>query len=139
MFDIGWQELFIIGLVTIIVIGPKELPKVLRTVTLWVRKIRGMARDFQESIEELAREAELDEMKRELEATAGLDIEKELEHTIDPGGKVGDAVREMDKAVEAEPATTAGTQSEADRDPKPTTAAASPENKPASSGSSKTS
>ena len=102
MFDIGWQELFIIGLITIVVIGPKELPRVLRTVTLWVRKIRGMARDFHEGLEELAREADLEDMKRELESSADLDLEDDLERTIDPGGEVAGAVREIGEAVEPE-------------------------------------
>jgi len=100
MFDIGWQELFIVGLVTIVVVGPKELPRVLRTVTLSIRKIRGMARDFQDGLEELAREAELDEMKKELEASANLDLEAELERSIDPSGEVGQSIRELEEAVD---------------------------------------
>ena len=64
MPDIGWQELFLIALVTILVVGPKEIPRVLRTVSLWVRKIRSMARDFQSGIDDLAREADLDEVSR---------------------------------------------------------------------------
>jgi sec-independent protein translocase protein TatB len=100
MFDIGWQELFIIGLITIVVIGPKELPRVLRTVTLWVRKIRGMAREFQDGLEELAREADVEEMRREIEASANVDLERELEGTIDPGGQIGDSVRELGETIE---------------------------------------
>lgn len=110
MFDIGWQELFIVGLVTIIVVGPKELPRVLRTVTLWIRKIRGMARDFQDGLEELAREADLDDMKRELEVSTDFDLEAEVERTIDPGGDVEAAVRELGDAVDegSGPDATAG-------------------------------
>src|SRR3546814_1831731 len=76
MFDIGWQELFVIAVVTVIVIGPKELPRVLRSVSPWVRKIKDMARDFQDGIQELAREAELDDIRKEIEA-GKFEIDKE--------------------------------------------------------------
>ena len=66
MPDIGWQELFLIALVTILVVGPKEIPRVLRTVSLWAQKIRGMAREFQSGIDDLAREADLDDFRKEL-------------------------------------------------------------------------
>ena len=99
MFDIGWQELFVIGVVAIVVVGPKELPRVLRAVTLGVRKIRGMASEFQSSIDELAREAELHDIRRDLERTADMDIQKELEQTIDPTGEVGKSVREIESSV----------------------------------------
>ena len=95
MFDIGWQELFLIGLVTILVVGPKEIPRVLRTVVAAVRKVRGLANDFQLSINELARETELDEIRRDLENNAKLDLERELEGSIDPTGGMSESVREL--------------------------------------------
>ena len=95
MFDIGWQELFLIGLVTILVVGPKEIPRVLRTVVAAVRKVRGLANDFQRSIDELARETELDEIRRDLEKNAKLDLERELEGSIDPTGGMSESVREL--------------------------------------------
>ena len=48
MFDIGWQELFIVGVLVVIVVGPKDLPKTLRAVMGWVRKARMLAREFQD-------------------------------------------------------------------------------------------
>ena len=95
MFDIGWQELFLIGLVTILVVGPKEIPRVLRTVVAAVRKVRGLANDFQRGIDELARETELDEISRDLEKSATLDLERELEETIDPTGEMSETVKEL--------------------------------------------
>ncbi len=65
MFDIGWQELFVMAVLAIIVIGPKDLPRAIRTLTLWIRKARGMARDLQEGVDEMAREAELDDIKEQ--------------------------------------------------------------------------
>ncbi len=95
MFDIGWQELFLIGLITILVVGPREIPRVLRTVVAAVRKVRGLANDFQRGIDELARETELDEIRRDIEKGATLDLESELEETIDPKGEMSEAVEEL--------------------------------------------
>jgi len=95
MFDIGWQELFLIGLVTILVVGPKEIPRVLRTVVAAVRKVRGLANDFQRGMDELARETELDEIRRDLEKSATLDLEREFEETIDPTGEMSETVKEL--------------------------------------------
>lgn len=103
MFDIGWPELFIVALVTIIVVGPKELPRVLRTVTLWIRKMRTMAREFQDGIDDLAREAELDDLRKQVEQSADLDVEDELEKMIDPTGEASGAVREIGASLEEEP------------------------------------
>ena len=95
MFDIGWQELFLIGLITILVVGPREIPRVLRTVVASVRKVRGLANDFQRGIDELARETELDEIRKDLEKSATLDLERQLEETIDPEGEMSVAVKEL--------------------------------------------
>ncbi|TVQ55877.1 MAG: twin-arginine translocase subunit TatB [Rhodobacteraceae bacterium] len=69
MFDIGWSELMVIGSLALIVVGPKELPRLLRTVGQYVAQARGMAREFQRSMEDAAREVDLSEMK-ELRETA---------------------------------------------------------------------
>jgi sec-independent protein translocase protein TatB len=90
MFDIGWQELFIVAVLAIIVIGPKDLPRAMRTVGSIVRKARGMASEFQSSLEDMAREADLDEARKELDAVSGMDIRRELEETIDPTGEFAD-------------------------------------------------
>jgi sec-independent protein translocase protein TatB len=67
MFDIGWSELAVIAVVALVVIGPKDLPKVLRTAGYWMRKVRSIASEFQSSIEQMAREAELDELRKQVE------------------------------------------------------------------------
>lgn len=63
MFDIGWSELLVIGIVALVVIGPKELPRVLRTVGQGVAKLRRMAGEFQGQFNEALREAELSDLK----------------------------------------------------------------------------
>lgn len=68
MFDIGWSELLLVAVLAIIFVGPKDLPKMMRTAGQYVAKARAMAREFQNSFDELAREAELDELRREVSA-----------------------------------------------------------------------
>ena len=64
MFDIGYSELLMIAVVALVVIGPKDLPNVMRTVGKWVGKARGMARHFRSGIDTMKREAELEEMEK---------------------------------------------------------------------------
>ncbi len=92
MFDIGGLELLVIAVVALVVIGPKELPGTLRTIAFWVRKARSMAREFQSGFEELTREAELDELRREVNAAIEKDpfeeaahgVRETVEHSIGP-------------------------------------------------------
>lgn len=63
MFDIGWSELMVVGALALIVVGPKDLPKMLRTFGKYTAQARGMAREFQRSMEDAAREADLSDLK----------------------------------------------------------------------------
>jgi sec-independent protein translocase protein TatB len=67
MFDIGWGELVVIGIVALIAIGPKELPTVLRTLGQFMGKIRRMAAEFQGQFQEAMREAEMADLKKHAE------------------------------------------------------------------------
>ena len=67
MFDIGWGELVVIGIVALIAIGPKELPGVLRSLGQWMAKIRRMAADFQGQFQEAMREAEMADLKQQVD------------------------------------------------------------------------
>jgi sec-independent protein translocase protein TatB len=64
MFDIAPTEFLIVAVVALVVIGPKELPRVMRTVGHWVGRARGMARHFRSGIDTMMREAELEEMEK---------------------------------------------------------------------------
>ena len=69
MFDsIGLQELAVIGIIALIVVGPKELPVLMRKAGQWTARLRGMAADFRANFDEMARQAELDELRKEVEA-----------------------------------------------------------------------
>ena len=63
MFDIGWAELLVIGCIALIVVGPRDLPKLLRSFGQYVAQMRGMAREFQRSMEDAAREADISQVK----------------------------------------------------------------------------
>ena len=70
MFDISWTEFLLIGIVALVVIGPKELPGVMRTLGQWTRKIRSMAADFQNQFQEAMREAEMADLKKQVDDMA---------------------------------------------------------------------
>jgi sec-independent protein translocase protein TatB len=92
MFDIGWQELFIVAVLTLIVVGPKDLPRVLRMVMGLIRKGRAMAGEFQSGIDDMVREADLDDLKKNLEKAGDFDIDKEIKDQLDPDGDVSSGI-----------------------------------------------
>jgi sec-independent protein translocase protein TatB len=91
MLDIGWGELIVIGIVALIAIGPKELPAALRTLGQWTTKIRRMASEFQNQFHEAMREAEMADLKKQVDSlTSGFD-------------PIETARREIESAVEDKP------------------------------------
>src|SRR5215831_17200168 len=82
----GFQEILLLGIIALVVVGPKDLPLLLRKLGKWTAKLRGMAQEFRTGFDELARQAELDELKREVEAlrrTATFsDIRQELQKPV---------------------------------------------------------
>jgi len=102
MFDLGWGKIVIIAVIALVVIGPKELPAVLRTVGQWMGKIRRMAAEFQSQFQEAMREAEMADLKKSIDtitdATRGIG---------DPLGTVTKNIESAfaDKPAAAAPAT----------------------------------
>jgi sec-independent protein translocase protein TatB len=88
MFDFSWSELLVIALVALVVIGPKDLPRVLRTAGKWAGKARTVANEFRSSIDQMIRESELEEMRKEVEKVATTDIGHEIEKSVDPKGEL---------------------------------------------------
>lgn len=66
--SLGFNEILILGVLALVVIGPKDLPLMLRKLGRWTAKLRGMAQEFRTGFDELARQAELDELKKEVDA-----------------------------------------------------------------------
>ena len=83
MFDIGWSELLVIAVVAIIVIGPKDLPRVMRTVGHYAGKLRRAAADFQRQFEEAMRESEIDEVRKAIESVRENTPSADLKAPID--------------------------------------------------------
>lgn len=66
MFDIAWSELLVIGVVALVVVGPKDLPKLMRTAGQWAGRARAMADQFRRSFDDMARQSELEELRQEM-------------------------------------------------------------------------
>jgi sec-independent protein translocase protein TatB len=97
MFDIGWSELLLIGVVALIAIGPKELPGALRTLGQWMSKVRRMASEFQNQFHEAMREAELADLKKEVDEMAS---KAQSYAHFDP---IDDIRRDIEKAASPPP------------------------------------
>ena len=113
MFDISWTEFLLIGVVALIFIGPKELPAVLRTLGQWTRRIRSMAADFQNQFQEAMREAEMADLKKQVDDIAhdikSYDPLKDVRADVEAAGK--DIQSSLEKPAESA-AETATAQSE---------------------------
>jgi sec-independent protein translocase protein TatB len=83
-FDIGWSEFMVIGVVALIVIGPKDLPAALRVAGYWVRKARTLSREFHSSVEQMMREVELHEVQQELRKATDINLDHEFNKIMDP-------------------------------------------------------
>lgn len=113
MFDIAWSELLIIAVVALVVVGPKDLPKVLRVAGQWMGKVRRMAGEFQAQVNEAIREAELDDVKKSVEDLKAYNpatiIRNEIENATAPltaaGKGVEDELASIKQGIEAQPAT----------------------------------
>jgi sec-independent protein translocase protein TatB len=107
LLDFGWSELMLIGIIALVVIGPKDLPKALRVAGFWVRKARTLSREFQSSVEQMVREAELDEMRQELKKATEIDLDKEFRQAVDPTGSLAESLKPPELPNFAEPALAA--------------------------------
>ena len=98
MLDIGWQELFVVAAIALVVVGPKDLPRVLRTIMQVIRKARGMASEFQRGLDDVVREAELEDLRKQVESSADdFNIGKEIEDAMDLDDDLGDQFKDIEK------------------------------------------
>jgi sec-independent protein translocase protein TatB len=102
MFDFSMGEIVVIGAVALIVIGPKELPGVLRAVGHWTTKVRRMASEFQGQFQEAMREAEMADLKKEVDTLT--DTAKGFTSQFDDPLNVKEATKWESKAEETKPA-----------------------------------
>lgn len=111
MFDIGWPELLLIMVVALVVIGPKDLPAAIRTVTTILRKVRGMAAEFQSGLEDIAREAGVDDIKSSIDDVVTYDPKEALdslaeidggEFSLDDDGNPTEGNSILDPAIQSQ-------------------------------------
>jgi sec-independent protein translocase protein TatB len=104
MFDLSWSEILIIGIVLIVIVGPKDLPRVLRSFGKTMSKMRSMAGDFRKQFDEAIREAELDDLKSLADDARKLNPASEIRKALSPMEQAAKDVRSgIDKAMK--PAT----------------------------------
>ncbi|MEX0346489.1 MAG: Sec-independent protein translocase protein TatB [Rhizobiaceae bacterium] len=107
MFDIGWPELLIVAIVLIVVVGPKDLPRMLRTFGKTTNKLRAMAGDFRRQFDDALKEAELDDVKSIVEDARKLDPTADIRKELNPVKKMGEQIKSgLDEAIK--PGTKAG-------------------------------
>jgi len=127
MLDLGWSEILIIGVVALIVVGPKDLPKMLRTLGQYAGRAKSIARDFQRSMDDAARQADIEELH---EVKKGLDdmrdaqykMQRDMSQSFLDGPSKSAAKKSEAKPVEAKP--------EPAKSREPVAAAAEPAAKP---------
>jgi sec-independent protein translocase protein TatB len=98
MFGIDSSELLLIAIVALVVIGPKELPGLLRTWGKWMAQMRGMASEFRGHVDEMVRQSDLDEVKKQLTASSGLDLQS-LDPTKEIRSHIQEGMAEGEKAI----------------------------------------
>ncbi len=132
MFDLGWDEMAVIAVVALVVLGPKELPNALRTVTGFMRQARKLAGEFQNGVHQIIREAELEDAKKAIAELNKNSISDAIEKHVDAGGEIKSALQ-VAKDEPASPAAAdapalAATSAEAaiEAEPNPAVAAFAP-------------
>ena len=95
MLDIGWTEILVITVVALFIVGPKDIPKALRTVGIWLGKLKSLSREFQNTVDDAIRDSELDEVKKQIESAKN-DFTKGMTETIDSEGELTEMLRGVD-------------------------------------------
>jgi len=137
MFDLAWSEILIVGLIAVLVLGPKELPQAMRTFANALRKVRKLGAEFQGHFNEMLREAELDDVRKQVQKFSQTSLTDHVTNMIDPGGDVAKQVQsaltdpDQTKAQEQAAATpvapeVAAVEPPAETPPPETTAAPGP-------------
>jgi sec-independent protein translocase protein TatB len=95
MFDLSWGEMGIIAVVALVVLGPKELPNALRTMSMLMKNARKLAGEFQSGVNEIIREADLEDARKKLQEVQSLNktqIQSAIEKAVDPTGEMKSAL-----------------------------------------------
>lgn len=93
MFDIGWPELLVVAIVLIIVVGPKDLPAMLRAFGRTTTKLRGMASEFRGQFDEALKEADLDDVRKTINEARSLNPMNQIRDAVNPLKQAGDDIK----------------------------------------------
>ena len=88
MFDFAWTQIGLIGIVALVLIGPKDLPIAIRTVAGLVKKARRMAGEFQTHVDEMVKDTELADIRNQISEIRNFDIKREVERAVDSDGSI---------------------------------------------------
>ncbi|MFC7693550.1 Sec-independent protein translocase protein TatB [Paeniroseomonas aquatica] len=88
MFDLAWSEIALVGVVALVVIGPKDLPEAIRGVARGIAKLRRMASEFQGQADELVREANLDEVRNSINEIRNFNVRDQFTKAVDKDGSI---------------------------------------------------
>lgn len=135
LFDLGWSEILLVGVVALVFIGPKDLPKALRVAGFWVRKARTLSREFQSSIDQMIRESELDEMRQDLKKASEFDLQQEFHNTIEPPARGAEGAQPAAAPSPPEPPLLGAPAAEETIETAPASQAGPPERKASELGS----
>ena len=132
MLDIGWTELVVIAIVLIVVVGPKDLPPMLRAFGRMTAKMRGMASEFRQQFDEALREADLDEVRKTISDAQSLNPANALRDAMNPLRQIGNEIKsDLQKAATPDKPVTTATTEPAIAEPVAAAPAAVAEAKPA--------
>jgi sec-independent protein translocase protein TatB len=99
MLDVGWTEILVIAIVLIVVVGPKDLPQMLRTFGRMVTKMRGMAGEFRQQFDEALREADLDDVRKTISDAQKLNPLNTIRDAVNPLRQAGSEIKaDLEKA-----------------------------------------
>lgn len=93
MFDFAWSELAMIGALSVLLLGPKQLPETMRSLAKIVRKLRGLSAEFQGHFNEMVREAELEELRAQVQKLSSSSVQAEVTKLVDPSGELSNALQ----------------------------------------------
>jgi len=92
MFDFAWSEIALVGVVALIAIGPKDMPVAIKTVTDMVKKARRMAGEFQGHVDEMVKDANLGDVRNQINELRSLNIKSRIMAAVDGDGTISRAI-----------------------------------------------
>jgi len=88
MFDIGWTEIVTIVILAVLIIGPRDLPKAMRAMAKMIGKAKHMMREFQNNVDDMIRDTELEEVKKSIQSARNFDVKSQVAKAIDSDGSI---------------------------------------------------